>query len=771
MVKSGHEAPMPGREEILEFLRNSQGKITKREIARAFHIKGSDKIYLKKLLRDMTDEGLIAKDLSRALRPAGQLPSVIVAEFAGTSHDGEALLKPVGENDKKGQNPLIYLAERGRGKGPAMGSGDRALVRLQVLEQEPPVYRATIIKRLSVGMKTILGVFHGNENGGRVTPVERKVREEWAIDAADMGGAKDGELVLADALPYNKRQMQRGLKKARVKERLGDIAAPKSISLIAIHAHGIPTEFPDEAIAQAEAAKAVSLDGRTDLRDIPLITIDPVDARDHDDAIFAECDNDPANPGGWHMIVAIADVSHYVRPGMTLDKEARKRGNSCYFPDRVVPMLPEALSNGLCSLKPDADRACMAVHIWLDAAGNKIRHRFVRGLMRSRANISYHDAQNALDGIASDHTDPWLEPVLRPLHSAWQALMKARAKRGPLELDLPERRIQIGEDGKIASIQLRERFDTHKIVEEFMIAANVCAAEELEKHHVPAMYRVHDVPPMDKLESLREFLGSLDLNFAKGQVLKPHLFNGILSQVKGSDNEHLVNEVILRSQTQAYYSPDNAGHFGLALMRYAHFTSPIRRYADLIVHRGLIRALGFGPDGLGDDEMQTMHETGEHISDTERRAMAAERDSTDRYMAAYLGDQVGTVFNARVRGVTRFGLFAELEPFGGDGLIPISTLVHDYYVHDEAAHALVGERTGHRYSLGDRLEVKLTEANKYSGGLKLEIVGGVDLPDFIRRPKADKYKKRRGKGSKGSKAKTGSKKAGPNKSDPGNRRR
>ncbi len=764
MVKSDRSPHMPSREEILDFLRTQNGKNSKREIARAFKVTGPDKVLLKKLLREMTEEGLIAKDVGRSLRPADQLPDVIVAEFAGTTRDGEPIMNPVGEQPVGENAPLIYLNEKRSRNGPAMGAGDRALVRLSRLKQDPPTYKATVIKHLSRGPQSMLGVFHSSHGGGRVTPVERKNRDEWLVDSKDTNGAKDGELVLIEPIAQNKRSQQHGRKKAQVKERLGDITAPKSISLIAIHAHGIPTDFPSEANKMAEAAKPVTLKDRTDMREINLITIDPSDARDHDDAIYAEPDSDPANSGGWHLIVAIADVSHYVRPNSALDKEAYKRGNSCYFPDRVVPMLPEALSNGLCSLKPNEDRACMAVHIWIDAKGKKLRHKFVRGLMRSRANISYADAQSALNGRPNDNSGMWVEPVLKPLHAAWKALMIARDKRQPLELDLPERKIILGDDGVIASIQLRERFDTHKIVEEFMISANVCAAEELEKQHMPALYRIHDVPPMDKLEALREFLRSLDLSLTKGQVMRPHLFNGILAKVKDSDTEHLVNQVILRSQTQAYYTPDNVGHFGLALMRYAHFTSPIRRYADLIVHRGLIRGLKLGNDGLSDENMQMLSEIGEHISSTERRAMTAERDSTDRYMAAYLSGQLGDVFTGRIRGVTRFGLFVELEPTGADGLVPISTLVHDYYRHDEVIHALVGERTGHTYKLGDRLEVKLTEANKYSGGLKLEVVGGDNMPDFIRRPKAKKH--HRGKHKAG---KRGGKKPSHNQKPPRHR--
>ena len=723
---------LPTREQVLDFIRGfTHGKITKRDIARAFGIKGPDKVFLKKLLREMSEDGLLAKDSGQTLRPADQLPSVQVVEFAGVDKHGEAmvtLVNPEGAN----KSPLIFLNQKGRKAGPAMGAGDRALVRLNQIKENPPVYKATVLKILKPAPKALMGVFHGGPNGGRIHPVDKKNRDEYWVDRDDVMGAIEGELVIAEPVK-SKRPM--GPKRVRIKERLGDVSDARSVSMIAIHAHDIPYEFPEDVIAAAEAAKPVALGDRTDLRAIPLITIDPADARDHDDAVWAEPDGDPANEGGWHVIVAIADVAHYVPNDSPLDREALKRGNSCYFPDRVVPMLPEALSADLCSLMPGVDRACMAVHIWYDRVGNKIRHQFIRGLMRSAANVSYGEVQAALDGTPDDLTAPLLETVLKPLHGVYHAILKARAKRQPLDLDLPERKIELDANGHVASITVRDRFDAHKIVEELMIAANVCAAETLEAHHMETMYRVHEDPPMDKLETLRDFLRSLDLNLAKGAVMKPGLFNGILRQVKGTPHEQLVNDVVLRSQTQAYYSPDNLGHFGLALARYAHFTSPIRRYADLIVHRGLVRAMKFGTDGLTDAQRSALEMIGEQISNTERRAMAAERDSTDRYLANYLSDHVGDEFAGRITGVTRFGLFVALQPSGGDGLIPISELGMDFYYHDEAHHRLVGEKTGEEFRLGDQIKVKLQEANKFTGGLKLELVRDQEQPDFLKKPR------------------------------------
>jgi len=710
----------PSKDDILGFIRDYHGKVTKREIARAFGIKGPEKVQLKKLLRELTEDGLLAKDQSRALRPADRLPNVQIIEFAGTDKHGDPMARPVNWQDD-GDAPTIYISEKKARRGAAMGTGDRALARLIPIKDEPPIYRAEIIKMLHATPSAVLGVFRGTNEGGRILPTDKKNRDEYWVDREDIAGAQDGELVSAE--PIRSKRRREGPKRARVIKRHGDVDSAKSISLIAIHAHDIPNEFSDRVLRAADTAVAVELGSRTDLRDVPLITIDPADARDHDDAIWAEQDPDPANEGGWHIIVAIADVAHYVTPNSALDREALKRGNSCYFPDRVVPMLPETLSAGLCSLKPGKDRACMALSIWIDKKGKKLRHKFMRGLMNSHANITYQQAQGAIDGNLDEKTGPIVDSVLKPLYAAYKALDTARSRREPLELDLPERKIVLNAEGHVSEIAVRERLDTHKLVEEFMISANVCAAEELEKHRVPAMYRVHEIPPQDKLESLREFLQSLDLNLTKGNVMQPRLFNGILRNVQGTPHEQMVNDVVLRSQTQAYYAPENEGHFGLALSRYAHFTSPIRRYSDLLVHRGLIRALQLGEDGLTDHEISDMPNIGEQISNTERRAMAAERDSTDRYMASYLADHIGDDFVGRISGVTRFGLFVSLEPSGGDGLIPISAIGDDYYKLDAENHRLVGERRGQEFKLGDKVDVRLSEANRLTGGLKLELIG------------------------------------------------
>jgi ribonuclease R len=510
-------------------------------------------------------------------------------------------------------------------------------------------------------------------------------------------------------------------------ERLGDPSAAKAVSLIAIHENGIPVDFPEEALEEADKAKPVTLGKREDLRDLPLITIDPVDARDHDDAVCALPDDDEANPGGHVVWVAIADVAHYVRPESALDREARRRGNSTYFPDRVVPMLPEALSADLCSLVEGEDRPCLALRMVLNAAGEKIDHRFTRGLMRSPASLNYAEVQAAIDGAADETTAPLLKDVIQPLYEAWRAVMRAREKRQPLDLDLPERRIELDEFGEVTSVAFRERLDAHRVIEEFMILANVCAAETLEAKRRALVYRVHEQPNPEKLEALREQVESVGLTLAKGQVLQTRHLNALLKQAEGSESDELVNIAVLRAQTQAYYSPHNYGHFGLNLAKYAHFTSPIRRYSDLIVHRALISAHGWAGkgkanDGLTLEEEAVLDQTAEHISFTERRSMVAERDTNDRYLAAYLKDRVGAEFEGRVSGVARFGFFVKLDETGADGLVPVSTIGREFFRYNQDAATLVGAETGLTIAMGARATVRLAEAVPVTGGLIFELL-------------------------------------------------
>jgi ribonuclease R len=564
----------------------------------------------------------------------------------------------------------------------------------------------------------ILGVFRQHAGGARIEPTDKRARAEWIVPRGQEGGAKAGEIVLAAPLPAPRY----GLRPARVIERLGALGDARSVSLVVITGHDIPTEFSEQALAEAARARGVGLGrpqarGRADLRDLPLVTIDGEDARDFDDAVFAERDG-----AGFRVIVAIADVAHYVRPGSALDKDARTRGNSCYFPDRVVPMLPEALSNGWCSLRPGEDRGCLFVEMRIDAKGRKRSHTFGRGLMRSAARLTYEQVQ------AGHDSGDDLGLPLPALYDAFLALAAARAARGTLGLDLPERKVILDDAGRVASVAPRPRLDSHRLTEELMVLANVCAAEELERRRAPCVYRVHAPPSPEKLENLRQFLRPFKINLPSGERLRPRDLDRVLREVAGTDSAPLVNEVMLRSQSQAAYSTENIGHFGLALPRYAHFTSPIRRYADLIVHRSLIGAIGLGDGALADAEQPSLGETCEHITATERRAALAERDAVDRYLAAYMADKVGAEFAARISGVTRFGLFVTIVENGANGLIPVSTLPDDYWMHDEAAQTLTGRRIGLSFRLAQDVEVRLAEASPVTGGLVFHILAEAPVP-------------------------------------------
>jgi len=710
---------LPSRQEILDFLQTANRETGKREIARAFGIKGGDRIALKELLRDMADDGLIAGSRRKLTRP-GVLPSVTVIEIVARDPDGEFVGRPGTWHEEHGPAPRIVMAESKRDTGPVAGIGDRVLARITPLGADADYpYQARTIKRLARATQRPLGIFRALPGGtGVIDPVDRKQLKEWPVTRGNTDDAENGDLVRFELA----RGGRYGVQTAQVIERLGNPAAQQLTSLIAVHAHGIPDTFPEAALAEAEAAKEPDLKRREDFRQLPLITIDPSDARDHDDAVWAEADSDPSNCGGWVVIVAIADVCSYVRPGSSLDKEARKRGNSVYFPDRVVPMLPERISNDLCSLKEDQPRGCLAVRMVFDKDGRKLKHRFFRALMRSAAGLTYEQAQAAIDGRPDEVTTPLLDAVLRPLWGAYASLVISRTERAPLDLDLPERKILLDDQGRVRTVVTPPRLDAHRLIEEFMIAANVSAAETLEAKRSPLIYRVHDAPSKEKLSSLGEFLATIGLKLPKSGTLKPAHFNRILADTRATPTAELVGEVVLRSQAQAEYSDDNLGHFGLNLRRYAHFTSPIRRYADLIVHRALVRALGFGSDGLTDIEMEQLEQIAQAISDTERRAMAAERETADRLIAAYLADRIGARFQARVSGLVRTGLFVRLVETGADGFVPASSIGREYFYHDEARHALVGEDTGLAYHLVDPVEVRLVEAIPTAGALRFEML-------------------------------------------------
>jgi ribonuclease R len=687
---------LPTRQKILDFIAQSPTASGKREIAKAFGLHGADKIALKSLLKDMADEGLIDSGPGRAFHKMGGIPKVTVLRIV--DHDGDSVFAVPDNWQADTPPPRLRVMER-KGKS-ALGIGDRILART---EERGAGHVAHPMKKLAGSEEMLLGVVRREESGQFwLKPVDKRERRDTAI--SDLGGAQDGDLVLAEKSGRPPRIM------ARVTQILGDPFAPRAFSLIAIHKHGIPDVFGEDVIAEAHKVAKTKLGDREDLRHLPIVAIDPADARDHDDAVWAA----PNDSGGYDAIVAIADVSFYVRPGSALDKEARKRGNSVYFPDRVVPMLPEELSADICSLKEGQDRAALACHLTIGADGKVTAWRFTRAVIRVAANIAYEDAQARIDdGSAPEH--------LKHLWSAWGLLAKARDKREPLNLDLPERRVQLDEKGRITSIAVRERLDAHRLIEDFMIAANVAAAKALEAKKSPVMYRIHEVPSREKLVALKDYLATFGVNFALGQVVTPATFNRLLSLVKDAEHRTQVMEQVLRTQTQAYYGPTNAGHFGLALGSYAHFTSPIRRYADLLVHRALVRSVGLGEGGLTDDEAARMAAIGESISKAERRAMEAERETIDRYVAAYLSTRVGDILETRITGVANFGFFATVDGIGGDGLVPISTLGDDFFRYDETSKSIEGDVSGVRYVIGQILPLRLAEANPISGALRFEL--------------------------------------------------
>ncbi len=704
----------PSKEQILEWVRDNPRTTSKRDIAKAFNIKGQDRIELKRILRELRDEGHLSKNRN-TYREANTLQNVELLQVTAIDSDGDVFAEPANWKGEIHAPTVLLVPKSG---DPALGIGDRGLFRVSAVDDEHVPYEGRLIRKIGTGALKVLGIFRQAEFGGRIVPVDKKASKEWRVDPGDRNGARDGELVEGTQIG----KARAGLPKAKVTARLGDPMAPKSVSLIAIHEHGIPDAFPEKVEAEALEAKPVTLGKRTDLRHLPLFTIDPSDARDHDDAICALPDTDPKNEGGHVVWVAIADVAHYVRSGSALDKEARKRGNSSYFPDRVVPMLPDALSGDLCSLHEGEDRACIAVEMKINAAGRKLSHRFVRGLMRSPASLSYEQAQAAADGKPDVQTKPLLEDGIKPLWAAFRAVRKETKRRQPLHLDLPERRIILSDEGKVVSVAFRDRFDAHKLVEEFMVLANVCAAETLEAKRTPLLYRVHEEPNPEKLETLREVVESVGLSLPKGQVLKTAQLNKLLDAVAGTENSEIVSIAVLRSMTQAYYSAQNFGHFGLHLKRYAHFTSPIRRYADLVVHRALIKAHGWGSDGQTPEEVGELDATAEHISQTERRSMLAERDTTDRYLAAYLSDRVGSEFEGTVSGIARFGLFVKLDETGADGIIPISHLGREYFLFDADSSTLTGEKSRRVIGLGMKAKVRLAEAAPITGGLMFELL-------------------------------------------------
>lgn len=738
---STYEFDPVAKDDIEAFINEADGPVTKRDIANNLGIKGQGRIPMKRALKELVSEGRIRQNKGNLYEKVdhSEAPSVCTLAVSEITVDGDIMARPVDDGFEhswaEGVQIEVNVAAAAKSKKPmrAPGLGDKVLAKIFYVHEH--LYYAEVIKVLGRPKPSILGRLAVDSQGvWYVEPVDRKEKDDYVLSDADMsafpkGKPQEGFLVEVQPLP----QKGFGVPHAKLLKVIGHDDDPRAISIIAIHEYGLREEFPADVIDETEGLKVPPLGKREDLRHIPLVTIDGADARDFDDAVFAEKDTDPQNSGGYHLLVAIADVSYYVRSGSALDREAFKRGNSTYFPDRVVPMLPEALSNDLCSLRPKENRACMAMHMWIDKDGNLLRFKPVRGLMRSAARLVYEQVQAAIEGVTDEITDGLVEPVLKPLYDVFKILARAREKRGALDIEMPERQVIIDDKGNMSGVKSRIRLDAHRLIEEFMILANVAAAMALEKKKSPCIYRVHGRPSEEKVDNARTFLDSLGYSLPKGQVIKPHNLNAILHKARDTDVAHIVNEIVLRSQAQAVYTPENEGHFGLGLQKYAHFTSPIRRYADLIVHRSMVRAYGFGEGALDDGEDARLAEIADSISKTERFSMEAERSSIDRFTASWMVQHKGNSYDARISGVSRFGLFVRLNENGAEGLVPIRTLPNDYYIHDEQQHALIGRRNRVVFRLCAPLRVRIVQADRLTGSATFEVLNankGADIPGF-----------------------------------------
>ncbi len=707
---------LPSMDELVGYLKDTSGRVGKREIARAFNIRGDDRIALKGMLRELENSGIIERDSRRSLSMAGMLPETCPVEVTGEDSEGYLIARPLNWRDDT-PSPQIILFDMGNIMPPAR-AGDFLLVRTKQAGKH--LYEGKVLRRLTNAPDRIVGIFttKGKGQPGMVSSVDRRLKHNYFVERDDTSGAENSSVVIAELTGQDNHRQ------AKIIKVIGKESDSNVASLIAVYLHNLPLYFPSEAVKQAKNAAIPPMDNREDLRNFPLVTIDGEDARDFDDAVWAEPFSDSKVKDGWHLIVAIADVAWFVRPGTPLDISAKERGNSVYFPDQAIHMLPQELSAGLSSLMPNEDRPCLVAHIWIDSEGRQINKKFTRAMIRSAARLNYHEVQDMLDGRISS---PHLMPVIDNLYQAFKALDTNRIDRGALEIEAIEREIILTPAGKVSAITARERLESHRIIEEFMIAANVAAAEVLEELEMPVMYRIHEPPSGEKVAALSDYLALMKVKTHLPS--KPHSsdFNKILEEVKDTPLRTNINEMVLRTQSQARYSPENYGHFGLALEKYAHFTSPIRRYADLMVHRALISGLKLGDGGLDlkSDLGKDFPATAEHISYTERRADTAERDAEDRYIAAFLAPREGELFSGIITGVTASGLFIRLDDNYAEGFSPISTLPDEYYVYDGISHRLVGQNTGRSFALGQEVQVILKEAVPVTGGLLLEVIGGV----------------------------------------------
>lgn len=710
MTHKKNDSAVPSMHELMAYLNAQGGGASKRDIARAFHLKGDDRAAVGTLLKTLKAEGKIERDVrskSYRMRVTGRLPAYCQLEITGQDSMGDLLARPLDWPSEEAMPQVIIVKNK---ITPPAGEGDLVHAKVKYIGNQ--LYEGEVLRLLAQGNNQLVGVY---ENG-KVFAVDRRITQTFTLLDVPRN-LKNKDLIVFDAPMSRKREPV-----ARFIQRIGSADEPFAATLMAIYMHRIPVMFSEQTEKQAAHLSVPPIDEhRMDLQAVPFVTIDGEDARDFDDAVWAQADTSDSNQGGFHVMVGIADVSWYVRGGTALDRDAWTRGNSVYFPDRVIPMLPFELSNGVCSLNPNEPRAALVCEAWLDKNGRKIKHRFVRALIRSARRLTYTEVQDALD-----HKQPviGLENEINVLNDVYKALKKQRLKRGVIEIDVPEREIQLNAAGQVIGIRHRVQTESMKLIEELMIMANVAAAETLEEKGLPTMYRVHDKPSAEKIDLLNTFLKSVHLGqhhlFSEQSTAKD--FNAVLAQAEGSRRDFAINEFILRSQSQAVYSPENIGHFGLSLERYAHFTSPIRRYADLMVHRALVKALHLGEGGLTTEEEKTFARTAQHISYTERQAASAEYDADDRYTAAFLKDKVGKKFTGQIISVTSFGVFVRLRPFDAEGFIPMRFLHGDYYEFEKETQRLIGRSTGKVFALGDDIQVILRACDAVTGTVTLQPV-------------------------------------------------
>ena len=691
-VERRYEHKIPSRDEILAAMEKAGKPLTLEALAPGFGIRTEQhRRALEARMRAMVRDGQLLRNRADEFCLTGHLDVVTGKVLA--HRDGFGFLRPDDGSDD------LYLAAR---EMQLLWDGDRIAARAT---DTPRGREGHVVEILARGKTRIVGHFR-RERGIDFVLESGESRTEVLIARGEAHGAKPGDIVNVEVLEYpSKRNHAIG----RVLEVVGRKDQSGIDTDVAILAHGIPNEWPAEALAEARTWSAEvpekAKEGREDLRSVPLVTIDGADAKDFDDAVFCEPHGD-----GWRLLVAIADVSYYVRPDSPLDREARGRGTSVYFPDRVVPMLPEELSNGLCSLKPDVDRLCLVCEMQVSRSGEVTRSRFYDAVMRSAARLTYTDAAAMLVAARPRGPHAELKPALQHLNAVYEAFASVRKQRGAIDFDLPEAKIELDERGQVKSVRAVERLVTHKIIEECMIAANVEAAKRIHKGKIPGLYRVHEGPDEGKLEELVLFLRTFGHKLTPSKV-SPKEINRILASVSGKPEEELVETVVLRSMMQARYQPGNVGHFGLALGAYAHFTSPIRRYPDLLVHRA-IKWLNDKRSAKGFRyALPEMEQLGEHCSRTERRADEATREVAERLKCVYLKERVGETFDVVISSVVAFGLFVRLAEIQADGLVHVTALPRDYYHRDPTGTTLKGERSGRAYRLTESIKVRLAGVN------------------------------------------------------------